>query len=456
MKFQNLFQEFQDFVHFSGREGLLVAGFEVLQVHRGGLDFGGAVDGDEGDGLLGGVVELLLELARFGVDFDGDAGFAEGLRQGQDVPELLGAHHREQEPRRAAQIGRELVQALEDIIDAVRAEGDAHAGDVREAEDAGEVVVAAAAADAADGEVQRLHLEDRTGVVVEAAGEGKVDLHGLRHAGRADEAEQLLELVQALEAGGGNQAGGGAAVEQAAHGGQFFGSGAGEQEDGPQDGDGVGRQALLQHLGLDALEPDLVQLVDGDGDVHHPLREAADLREAGEDLAVVDLDAHADTQKGEHAVHHLHQLELVDLRGGADHVHVALVELAVAALLRPVRPPDGLDLVPLEREGNLVLVLDHVAGERDGQVVPQALLGRQLGLLAAVLDAEQELVALVAVLAQKRGEVLHRGRFDLLVAIGPEHAPDGVEYVIALGHLALAEVTGSLGDGRFLCHGLFG
>ena len=101
-------------------------------------------------------------------------------------------------------------------------------------------------------------------------------------------------------------------------------------------------------------------------------------------------------------------------------------------------------------------MLDHVAGERDRQVVPQALLGRQLGLLAAVLDAEQELVALVAVLAQERGEVLHRGRFDLLVAVGPEHAPDGVEYVIALGHLALAEVTGSLGDGRFLCHGLFG
>ena len=350
MKFQNLFQEFQDFVHFSGREGLLVAGFEVLQVHRGGLDFGGAVDGDEGDGLLGGVVELLLELARFGVDFDGDAGFAEGLRQRQDVPELLGAHHGEQEPRRAAQIGRELVQALEDVVDAVRAEGDAHAGDVREAEDAGEVVVAAAAADAADGEVQRLDLEDRAGVVVEAAGEGEVDLHGLRHTGRADEAEQLFELVQALEAGGGNQAGSGTAVEEAAHGRELLLCGTGEQEDGPQDGDSVGRQALLQHFGLDALKPDLVQFVDGYSDIHDPLRETADLREAGEDLAVVDLDAHADTQKGEHAVHHLHQFELVDLRGGADHVHVALVELAVAALLRPVCPPDGLDLVSLERE----------------------------------------------------------------------------------------------------------
>ena len=445
-------QEFQDFVQVSGREGLLVAGLEVLQVHRSGLDLGGAVDGDEGNRLLGGVVELLLELARFGVDFHGDAGLAESLRQRQDVAQLLGAHHGEQQPRRTAEVLREFLQPLENVVDAVRSEGNAHAGDVREAEDACEVVVAAAAADAADGEVQGLHLEDGAGVVVEAAGEGKVDFHRLRNAGRADEAEQLLQLVQALEAGGGNQAGGGTAVEQAAHGRELLLRGAGEQEDGPQDGDGVGRQALLQHLGLDALEPDLVQLVDGDGDVYHPLREAADLREAGKYLAVVDLDAHADAEEGEHAVHHLHQLELIDLRGGADHVHVALVELAVAALLGTVRPPDGLDLVPLEREGDLVLVLDHVARERDGQVVPQALLGRQLGLLAAVLDPEQELVALVSVLAQERGEVLHRGRFDLLVAIGPEHAPDGVEDIVALGHLALAEVTGSLGNGRFLCH----
>ena len=99
MKFQNLIEEFQDFVQVSGREGLLVAGLEVLQVHRGGLDLGGAVDGDEGDGFLGGVVELLLELAGFGVDFDGDAGFAESLCQGEDIPQFFGAHHCEQQPR---------------------------------------------------------------------------------------------------------------------------------------------------------------------------------------------------------------------------------------------------------------------------------------------------------------------------------------------------------------------
>ncbi len=151
----------------------MVTGFEVLQVYRAGFDFGGAVDGDEGDGLLGGVVELLLQFAGFGVDFHGDAGFAQGLRKRNDILQFIGAHHGEEKLRRAAQFGGELVQALEDVVDAVGAEGDAHAGHAREAEDAGEVVVAAAAADAADGEVQGLDLEDRAGVVVEAAGEGR-------------------------------------------------------------------------------------------------------------------------------------------------------------------------------------------------------------------------------------------------------------------------------------------
>ena len=94
-----LAQERQDLLHVGGREGLLGAGGEVLEVHGAGFDFGGAVDGDEGDGLLGGVVELLLELAGFGVDFDGDAGFAEGFRQGEDIAELVGLITRRSEVR---------------------------------------------------------------------------------------------------------------------------------------------------------------------------------------------------------------------------------------------------------------------------------------------------------------------------------------------------------------------
>ncbi len=66
-------------------------------------------------------------------------------------------------------------------------------------------------------------------------------------------------------------------------------------------------------------------------------------------------------------------------RGGVDDVDVGLGELAVAALLRALAPPHLLDLVAPEREGQLVRVLQHVAGERHRQVEVQAELG--LGVL---------------------------------------------------------------------------
>ena len=99
-------------------------------------------------------------------------------------------------------------------------------------------------------------------------------------------------------------------------------------------------------------------------------------------------------------------------------------------------------------------MLDHIPCEGDREVIPEAFLGRKGRLFTGILDAEQELVALVAVLAQQGGEILHRRRLDLLVSVGAENAPDGVEDIVAFGHFALAEVTGSLGNGRFLCHSL--
>ena len=106
-------------------------------------------------------------------------------------------------------------------------------------------------------------------------------------------------------------------------------------------------------------------------------------------------------------------------RRRAEDVHVALVELAEAAARRPVGAPHRLDLVALE-EARQVAVLGDDARERHRQVVAQrqvgelALLVGALGrpvegtlqLRAALEDAEDQLVALLAVLAEERLEVL--------------------------------------------------
>ena len=68
------------------------------------------------------------------------------------------------------------VEGVEDIEDTVYAEGDANTRDAWHAEDAREVVVAATASDRADLHVEGLHLEDGTCIVVQATGEGEVEL----------------------------------------------------------------------------------------------------------------------------------------------------------------------------------------------------------------------------------------------------------------------------------------
>ena len=270
-----LSQESDNAVDIVLREGLLFACSEVFQLNGSVLHLGFSVDREEWDGFPVGIVELLLELGCIGVDLDGDAAFAQCAGDGQDIQQFAAAHIGEEHACGGFKPCGELVQTLEHVVDAVGTEAYAHAGHVRKSEDTGEVVVAPAAADAADGEVEGLDLEDCPGVIIEAAGKREVDLDGRADAGGSDQAEELFELVQALEAGLRDYPGSGTAVHQRPHGCNLGGVSAGEEEDGFQHGHRLRREALAEHLLLDCIQTDLVELVDGHGDVHHLVRESA-------------------------------------------------------------------------------------------------------------------------------------------------------------------------------------
>ena len=62
---------------------------------------------------------------------------------------------------------------------------------------------------------------------------------------------------------------------------------------------------------------------------------------------------------------------VVGERPHADDVDIGLGELAVATLLRPLPAPHFLRLVAPEREGQVAGVLQHVAGERHGEIEVQ-------------------------------------------------------------------------------------
>src|SRR6185437_14381057 len=98
--------------------------------------------------------------------------------------------------------------------------------------------------------------------------------------------------------------------------------------------------------------------------------DAQALEIAAHQLAVVELDGErADRQLAEYAVDHRRNLGVVANRQGilADHVDVALVELAETPALGALAAIHLLHLVTAEREAEVALVLGDVTRQRHGQ-----------------------------------------------------------------------------------------
>ena len=146
------------------------------------------------------------------------------------------------------------------------------------------------------------------------------------------------------------------------------------------------------------------------------------------------MQRNANTETAIHLRYYLDELHLAEQGVGTYHIHVALIELAVATFLRTVSTPYGLYLITFEGELNLLAVLHHEACKRHGEVIAQPFLadlggqGANGGLVeclvrdsafpvARIEDLEEQFVALLAVLTHEGGEVLHGGGLYLLKAI---------------------------------------
>ena len=219
--------------------------------------------------------------------------------------------------------------------------------------------------------------------------------------------------------------------------------------------------ACCKEFLVDLVQTYLVQLVNSHGDIHYLVGLTNDVGNAGEYLAVVNLEAHTDTELGKYGVHNLHQLHLVQERITAHHIGIALIELAITSLLRTVGTPYGLNLIATEGHLQFLAVLHHIACKGHGQVIAQSLLGELRGQttngivrpllscdvrteIATIQYLEQELVALFAILAHQGGEVLHGWGFYLLKAIQGIYRTDGIKNIIAAGHLYRTEVARTL------------
>lgn len=130
-------------------------------------------------------------------------------------------------------------------------------------------------------------------------------------------------------------------------------------------------------------------------------------------------------------------------RRRADDVEVALDELPEPSLPGAVRPPDRSDGVSLVRHGELAAVRRRGAGQGNREVVPQ----REIRLparfvFATAEDLEDELVALVAVLAGEHVETLEGRCLERLEAEAGEHRTDGREGALTLLEFGCEEIPG--------------
>ncbi len=160
--------------------------------------------------------------------------------------------------------------------------------------------------------------------------------------------------------------------------------------------------------------------------------DAQAFEEAAQQLAVVELHRErADAQLREHGMDHGRHFGVVAHRQGilADHVDVALVELAEAAALGALAAIDALHLVAAERKRQLMFVFGHVARQRHREVEAQ----RQFGLAALLQRAgglhEIDLaLGFAAGLGQQHIGQLENRRFDRKEAESLEIAPDHVQH----------------------------
>ena len=221
------------------------------------------------------------------------------------------------------------------------------------------------------------------------------------------------------------------------------------------------RHALRRQLAPDRPGVRLVELVDGDdGGAEVVVRHAAAVHQAREERARVQAhDEAVEAEIAECGRGGQDDLRLDGHRRRAEHVDVALHELAEAPVLRALGAPHRADLVALEHGRQRRAVRGVVARERDGQVEAQRQVGqlaiagaRPLQLRAALEDPEHQLLVLAAALAEEHRQALDRRRVHALEAerlVGLANPPDQLR---ALAVLIGQQVAEAARRGE-LCHG---
>ena len=309
----------------------------------------------------------------------------------------------------------EFFEAREQPVDAQRG---ADAGERLLRVESGEVVVPAARADAAErGQVVEKALEHDAGVVVEPAGNGGID--GDPPVGHARIPPAGDDRGERRHAGPARFGVTNEATEPREH----VAGRAPEARHLQQRHHRLRRHPVAREFGGHRLGRGLAEFVEAPQHRRRLVGESQPAEDPGQHPPIVDPDGEPlDADRGQEVVHDEHHFQVGHGAGRADRVEVALHELAVAAPLRVLPPPDGCQVIPLEWQPQFVHVLGGEPGEGHGEVEPHADVAATV-----ILEAVELLVGLLASLAREDLEVFQRRRIDRREAVRPVDPPRDVE-----------------------------
>ena len=259
------------------------------------------------------------------------------------------------------------VEGIQNIVDAVCTKRDADTAQSWKTEDARQVVISTTTSDATHRCVQGFDLEDCTSVVVQTTCQRQVELDLILQAHGFQGIEDKFSFLYALQSGF-------RSLKNLGDNGKFFLVASRQRDNRLQLLDGFLANAIRTQFLIDIFQTNLVELVNGHGNVHDLVCLTDNLGDTCQNLAVVDFDANSHTELREDGIDNLHQFDLIQQGIGTNDIGIALVELAVTTFLRTVGTPHRLDLITLERHLQFLTMLYDVTCERHGQVVAKTLL----------------------------------------------------------------------------------
>ena len=141
------------------------------------------------------------------------------------------------------------------------------------------------------------------------------------------------------------------------------------------------------------------------------------------------------------------------------------MKFPIPPFCRTIPSPNGLDLISLERKGQIILVHDYKACKWYSQVITKGFLrnlktqflriiqiSRLFQEISIIENFENQLISFFSIFSRKDRKLLHRRSFNWHIAMLSEYRTNGIKNEFPPDHCLGPKISGAFRYGRSLCH----